>query len=246
MTRKVGAIAASVFSDALRRKVPWVVVVFGALMAVMIPSLPSYGAGVVDAVFREVSIALVFVAALVVTLALAVTRVPSEVERRTVFNILARDVARWEYLLGVWLGILAVMAGVLLALFAITVAIGWYTYGTASIRLLQAALALWFEMGVVAAACLVLTARWGPVTASVGALAFVFIGHSAPYLYTRGAENVTAPWWLPSLDVFNVINPVAHGTGISLAYAGAMFAAFAIWSALLLVVAAAAFQPRDL
>ena len=49
-----------------------------------------------------------------------------------------------------------------------------------------------------------------------------------------------------SLDVFNVINPVAHGAGISLAYAAAMSVAFVVWSALLLLLAAAAFQHRDL
>lgn len=244
--RKVSAIAASVFADALRRKVLWVVIVFGALMAVVIPSLPSYGVGVANAVFREVSIALTYAASLVVALALSVTRVPAEVERRTVFNVLGRDVARWQYLLGVWLGIFAVMAGLIAAFMVVTIGIGWFTYGALYLRLLQAGFAVWLEMGVIAALCLLLTARFGAVTAAVGALAFVFIGHSTAALYRGGSENVTAPWWLPSLDVFNVINPVAHGAGISLAYAAAMSVAFVVWSALLLLLAAAAFQHRDL
>lgn len=244
--RKVNAIAASIVADALRRKVLWVVIVFGALMAVVIPSLPSYGVGVANAVFREVSIALTYAASLVVVLALSVTRVPAEVERRTVFNVLGRDVARWQYLLGVWLGISAVMAGLITAFTLVTICIGWFTYGTPYVRLLQAGFAVWLEMGVIAALCLLLTARFGAVTATVGALAFVFIGHSTAALYRGGSENVTAPWWLPSLDVFNVINPVAHGTGISVAYAAAMSAAFVVWSALLLLLATAAFQHRDL
>ena len=48
------------FADAIRRKLIWSVVVFAALLAFMAPSLPSYGQGVISAVYREVTIALMF------------------------------------------------------------------------------------------------------------------------------------------------------------------------------------------
>ena len=122
--RKVMAIALAVVSDALRRKVLWAVLVFAALLAIAIPSLPSYGTGVDAAVFRDFAIALTFAASLVVVIALSVTRVPAEVERRTVFTILGRDVARWQYLVGTWLGHSCVMAGVELAFLAVTIGVG--------------------------------------------------------------------------------------------------------------------------
>ena len=244
--RKVLAIAEAVVADALRRKVVWAVAVFAALLAFAIPALPSYGTGVVAAVFREVALALSYAAALVVTLALAVNRVPGEVERRTVYNILGRDVARWQYLLGSWLGVIGVMLAVLLAFFAVTVGVGWAVYGSPFWLLAQGMFAIWLEMGVIAAFCLFMTSRLGPVTAAVAALAFVFIGHSVAGLFTGGAEGATAPWWLPSLSVFNVVNPVAHGSGIGAPYALAMTVAFAAWAGLLLLGAAALFRTRDL
>ncbi len=244
--RKVMAIALAVVSDALRRKVLWAVLVFAALLAIAIPSLPSYGTGVDAAVFRDFAIALTFAASLVVVIALSVTRVPAEVERRTVFTILGRDVARWQYLVGTWLGIVLVMVGVELAFLAVTLGIGWLTYGEPAFQLAEASLAILLECGIVAAFCIMVTARLGAVTGAVGALAFLFIGHSVAGLVTGGAEGATAPWWVPSLDVFNVINPVAHGTGISLSYVGAMLAAFAVWCAILLLGGAALFQGRDL
>ena len=98
--RPVMVIASAVWADAVRRKVVWMVVVFAAVLAFVSPSLPSYGLGVADAVFREVSVALMYAAALVVTVALAATRVPAESERRTVYGPLARDVRRWHYEIG--------------------------------------------------------------------------------------------------------------------------------------------------
>jgi len=55
-----------------------------------------------------------------------------------------------------------------------------------------------------------------------------------------------APWYIPGLDVFNVINPVAHGAGYGPGYAAAMVAVFAAWVLLLLIGGAALFARRDL
>lgn len=238
------AVASSVVADAIRRKVVWVVVVFAAILALVIPTLPSYGVGVVQAVFREVSIALMFAAALVVALSLSATRIPAEVERRTVFNVLSRDVRRWQYLVGTWLGMFVVVGVVVLAFTVVSLAVGAFTYREFMPVMGEASLAVWFEMGVIMAFVVMMTARFGAVTSVVGALAFTFVGHSVGTLFT--ASGGETPWYLPTLDVFNVINPVAHGAGYGFAYAAAMVGAFLGWSAVLLLLGAALFEKRDL
>ncbi|MHB8050570.1 MAG: ABC transporter permease, partial [Coriobacteriia bacterium] len=60
MMSRIFPIAAAVVADSLRRKIIYVVLVFAALLAFAIPSLPSYGLGIEDAVFREVALALSF------------------------------------------------------------------------------------------------------------------------------------------------------------------------------------------
>lgn len=243
--KKVYAIAKAVVVDAVRRKVLWIVVVFSAILAMAIPGLPSYGAGVADAVFREVAIALMYSAALVMALSLAVIRIPTEVERRTVFNVISRDVRRWQYVFATWLGMFVVLGVMLLAFTATTIAIGTYIYHGPMWLLLEASLAVWFEIGVIMAFAVMLSCAFGPVTAAVGALAFAFIGHSFVTLLNL-PELAKAPWYVPNLDVFNVINPVAHGSGYGLGYAAGMTLAFVAWVAILLMCAAAIFTGRDL
>lgn len=239
-------IGSSVVLDAIRRKVVWVVVLFAGLMALVIPSLPSYGVGVVGAVFREVSIALMFVAAFVVSLALSATRVPVEVERRTVFNVLARDVRRWHYIVGTWLGMFVVV-GVSVAVFSLTVmCVGAVVYGEAMPKVLLAGLAIWLEMGVLMAFAVMVSTRLGVVTTIAASLAFAFVGHAVGSLFTTGGAEAAAPWYVPSLDVFNVVNAVAHGDGYGLAYALSMLVVFAAWSTLLLGAGSVAFMRRDL
>jgi ABC-type transport system involved in multi-copper enzyme maturation permease subunit len=241
--RKTLAISRAVIADAIRRKVVWVVIVFAAVLALAVPALPSYGVGVVSGVFREVTISLMFAAAFVVTLALSATRIPSEVERRTVFNVLARDVRRWQYVVGTWAGVFIVMGAAVGAFTVIALAVGGVIYKELMLVLFLSAIAVWFEMGVISAFTVMMSTRVGVVTSVVGAIAFVFVGHSVGALATGGAE---IPWYVPSLSVFDVVNAVSYGSGYGLGFAASMTVAFCAWAALLLLAASALLSGRDL
>ena len=140
-----------------------------------------------------------------------------------------------------------VLGGVIGLCSVATIAIGYFTMSGNEVmwRLLEAAFAVWLESGVIMAFAVMLSCSFGAITAVVGALAFTFIGHAVVSLLNL-PEGVRAPWYIPSLDVFNVINPVALGTGYGPLYALSMFAAFAAWVALLLLGASVLFGGRDL
>ena len=239
---RVLAIASSVVADAARRKVMWAVLAVAAVMSLAIPSLPSYGVGVVEAIFREFSLAVIYVSAVLITLALCANRIPGEIERRTIYNVLSKRAARWEYLVGTWMGIAAVMALLIAAFTAVDIAIGAFVYHDAMWRLAQGGFAIWLESAVLAAAAIAISTRVGPVTVTMGALAFLVVAHA------RGALmlNPAIARFYPSLDMFSIIDPVAHGTGITWPYAGIMLVAFAGWTLVLMGLATALFASRDL
>lgn len=245
MPRNIVSIAAAVIADAIRRKVLWVVLMFAGIMAAMVPQLPTYGIGVIQAEYREITLALIFAASLVVTLSLAANRVPGEVERRTVYNVLSKRVNRWEYLLGTWLGIIAVMAVAVAAFTLVAQGVALVRYGTPMWRLWEGALGIWLEMGALSAFTIAVSTVAGPVVVVTASLAFLFFAHSGGTLLGNAPSPVLAAIY-PSFDTFNVINPVAHGDGISLAYAGTMLVVFVAWSGLLLIAGVAAFSGRDL
>lgn len=243
--RSVVAIAKAVFFDSIRRRILLAVLVFAGIMVALIPSLPDYGLGVEKAVFGEIALAVTFVASLVVTLGLSVTRVPSEVERRTVYAVLARPVARWEYLVGTWLGTF-VMIGVLVGAFAaVDIAVGAAVYGVPLWRLALGAFGIWLEMGVVAAFGIAVSTVVSPVTAIVAEAAFLFVGHSrASLLGEEGALALKA--FYPSLDAFNVVAPVTHGTGVPPLYLASMLVVFVGSVGVLLAIGTVLFGGRDL
>lgn len=239
--RETLAIAGAVATDAVRRKVVWVVVLFSAALAIAIPSLPSYGVGVDVAVFREVSIALTWLAALIVAISISAPRIPMEIERRTIYAVLGRDVRRWQYVLGTWAGIGAVMAAVVLAFALVTIVVGAVRYGTVEFRLLEAGLAIWLESLVIAAVAVAFSTYTGTVTSVSATLAVAFVAH----VY-QGVLPPTVARFAPSLETFNVINPVAHGSGITIGYALAMIGAAAGWLVAVLGAGSLSFDRRDL
>ncbi|MDY0341502.1 MAG: hypothetical protein RBS17_09880 [Coriobacteriia bacterium] len=245
MMSRIYPIARAVVADSLRRKVVYVVVLFAALLAFAIPFLPDYGLGVQEAVFREVALALAFVTAIVVTLSLAANRVPGEAERRTVYNVVAKGVSRWEYLVGTWGGIFLVAGAAVAAFTLIEQVIGFINYGVMMWVLWEGALAIWLEMGVIAALAVAASAVAGPVVVVTLTLAVLFVGHSRSTLL--GGEGALAfrPFF-PSLDAFNVVNPVAHGGGVPLEYLAGMIGVFVGFTGLALIVGGTLFGRRDL
>lgn len=245
MMSRIWPIALAVVTDSLRRKVVYVVVFFAGLLAVAIPFLPDYGLGVQGSVFREVALALAFATALVITLSLAANRIPGEVDRRTVYNIIAKGVSRWEYLVGTWLGVFLVAGGAIAAFTLIELVIGYLNYGEIMWQLWQGALAIWLEMGVIAALAAAISTVAGPVVVVTATLATLFVGHSRSMLL--GGEGALAfrPFY-PSLDAFNVVNPVAHGAGVPPEYLVGMLGVFLGFVGAALIIGGIMLGRRDL
>ncbi|MDY0087689.1 MAG: ABC transporter permease subunit [Coriobacteriia bacterium] len=241
---RVLAVAQAVVSDAIRRRIVWVVALFALVLAGAIPMLPSYGVGVEGAVYREIALAMTYVAAMVVALVLSVARIPTEIERRTLYSALAREVRRWEYVFGTWLGIFITLGAVMIAFGAVIFGVGWPVYHEPMWQLWEGVLAIWLEAGVIAAFCVAVSTVSVPAVVSVAALAFLFVTHVRTGLL-GGPEN---PMWhfYPSLDAFNIIAPVAHGSGVSLAYLRSMVAVFVGWAGALVILGALGFARRDL
>lgn len=239
------SIARVVVTDSIRRRVPYVVVLFAGVLAAAIPSLPEYGMGIEAEVFREMALALMYVTAIVMTLALAANRLPAEFERRTVYSVLAKQVSRTEYVVGTWAGLTTVMAGVIAAFTVVIQVVAVLTYGDPMWVLWLGSLSMLLEMGVIVALAVAISTLMGPVVVVVGTLAILFVGHSQSTLMGGlGAQDLG--YFYPSLDTFNVMLPVAYGSGVSLLAVLSMLTVFIGFTGLALLAAVLLLGRRDL
>jgi ABC-type transport system involved in multi-copper enzyme maturation permease subunit len=191
---------------------------------------------------------------LFVVLLVGTSLVAKEIERRTIYNLLSRPIARYEYLIGKWAGLCG-------ALWIVCIILGCALWGVLRLRgfaghglpLCQAVYMTGLELSVVTAIAVLFSALSTPVLSSLYTLGFFLIGQWSYDL--RGlAERAPASLAallnavaniVPNLPLFNVRSLVASATGTSLDHLlmATVYALF--YCACALALATAAFESRD-
>jgi ABC-type transport system involved in multi-copper enzyme maturation permease subunit len=182
-----------------------------------------------------------------------VSLVFKEIERRTVYTLLAQPVRRWQFVAGKFVGLLFVLGmqvGLMsAALFALLV-----YRGERSLPLLPALGLILVELAVVTAFALLFSTVTRPILAAVSTLSVWVMGHLSWSLRLLEDELPAGPqrllveafyWIVPHLDRLDVKSEVVHGVPL-----GATFLATAVgygvaYAAVVLVIACLAFERRD-
>jgi ABC-type transport system involved in multi-copper enzyme maturation permease subunit len=172
-----------------------------------------------------------------------------------VFNILAKPVQRWQFLLGKYLGLLATVAVNLGLMVLLLVVVVWIYQGQLEPRLVFSGAMTLLEMALLAAFATLFAVVTRPMLGSVFTLAVFVIGHVTEDLWalTKHVEApVTRPlitglyYLLPNLERFNFKAEVVHGLDIpETAVAWAVVYGLG-YTALVLLLAVVRFRHKDL
>ena len=180
--------------------------------------------------------------------------VSKEIERRTVYSLLSRPIARHEYLVGKWAGLAA-------TLWVLVVAMGLALWGVMALRghgghgpaILQAVYMAGLELNVVTAFAVLFSSLSSPVLSALFTVALYVVGQWSydlrgfaakfPPVAARACE-LTANI-VPNLPVFNMRALASAGQTTSFVHLGVATAYAAVYCACALCLAAAAFERRD-
>lgn len=123
MIRRMRLVAGTVLTEAIRRREIYVIVIVTVALLLAASWVRFFQIAELHKFYHEISLKVMSVATAVTTVVLAARQLPREFERRTIYTILAKPLARWEFLLGKWLGVVG--AGLFcLALFMVVFACG--------------------------------------------------------------------------------------------------------------------------
>ena len=191
---------------------------------------------------------------ILVTLLVGTSLVAKEIERRTIYNLLSRPIARPHYLLGKWIGMTAtlwvVAGGLGLALWGLLLVRG---YQPNALSLLQSVYLAGLELALVAALAVMFSALSTPVLSALYTLGAVLIGQWSDDLRAYAAKLPgalsavlhAASNLVPNLPLFNMRTLAANGETTTLLHL-ALASAYALaYCACILSLAAAAFESRD-
>jgi ABC-type transport system involved in multi-copper enzyme maturation permease subunit len=107
---KVVAIARNTAREALRSKVLYSILAFAVLVVAVAALFGSASIGDQMKFVKDFSLMGVSVFGVVIAVALGVSMLSKELGRRTILNVLSKPVARWQFVLGKFLGLVATLA----------------------------------------------------------------------------------------------------------------------------------------
>jgi ABC-type transport system involved in multi-copper enzyme maturation permease subunit len=115
----IRVIARATVLESLRRRDVYVVLILAGLLMLGGTVFRLLGARDLETLLRDVSLTIVNVLSTIIAVMLSIRQMPEEIQRRTLYPLLARPIARWQLLLGKFAGAAAMSVAALLALAAI-------------------------------------------------------------------------------------------------------------------------------
>jgi Cu-processing system permease protein len=249
----VSAIAALTVRDALRQKLAMNLLVFALVLIAASLVLSELTFGEQYRIISDLALTSAAAFGTLIAVFLGANLVAGEVQRKTLYPVLAKPVSRTQYLLGRYGGLLATLTLNLLVMAVSTIAVlalhrGGFGFLT-STPIALAFVALGAQLAMVAAIALVFSTFTNATLAAIATLAITVSGHlsrdALPFLRERVAGRVLAHV-LPNLAALDYKVEVVYEQAVPLAHAGLRLGYAALYVAFLLAVAAAIFGRRDL
>jgi ABC-type transport system involved in multi-copper enzyme maturation permease subunit len=250
-------IAKNVFREVIRDRVLYLILFYGATLAAATQLLPQIAANTQDKILLDLGIAAIGLLGLLIAVFVGTGLVNKEIEKRTVFVMIAKPISAAEFIVGKHWGLTAVLADLVIAMTAIF--FGILTLQKIPFPLPSLALAALFqilELSLIAAVAILFGVLTSPILAMLLTFAVYLMGHLSRDLLALGKlvpnqifQQVTNALYLilPDLARLDWKNQSVYGMALMpspLELAG--HAAYGLlYTALLLAIATLIFSRRQ-
>lgn len=254
MRDRIPVIAGATFKEAVRDRVLFVVLLFA--IGVVLFSRVLGWLSIDDEIKMVQDFSLTGLSGLGLMLGMLVGAfaLAKEIERRTLYPLLSRDLTRAEFVVGKYFGLVGAFWAALLAA-GLVLALWLFLWGGRPGANFVAALAgLLCESLVVTAVALFLGSLVAPTLAAIGTCGFVLAAHSTEALRELVADGRSptfgAVWsvlyrLLPNLEDVNFVNGTSGGLAVHWGDLGMGALAMALWSVVFVGGAVLLFRRRE-
>jgi Cu-processing system permease protein len=251
------AIAANTVREALRERLLYNLFVFATVLTVASLTISRLTLGEQFRIIADVGTSSTQVFGLLISVFLGVALVSREIERRTAYAVLARPVSRPEFVLGKFLGILAITALNLVAMALVTALVLYHYRGQGSFLGSGFLAAFGLMLGQFAAA-VALAVLFASFTTPTLAVIFTLAVLAAGFLFAE-----VRPFWLasdqvqmkqlvrlldfvlPNMGLLDAKEALTYGDAVSLRSFVTRLAYGLCYAGVLVGLAAAVFSRRD-
>ena len=251
---KIRAIAGITFKEAKRDRVLYLLFFFAALGIVASRVLALLTVGDRIKIIKDVGLASISLFGVLMAILIGTGLVYKEIDKKTIFTLLAKPLHRAEFILGKFLGLVLTLFVMTVFMSLIFLAIVYLHTSKVEGALLVAVGYIFLELVLVTAVAILFSSFSTPILSSLFALAFYLIGHLSWGLELilkkmragAGQAAVRALYAiLPDLENFNFRTEVVHGLPIPPGIYLSSFLYGVCYTALILGLAVLIFRRRD-
>ncbi|HUI28277.1 MAG TPA: ABC transporter permease subunit [Candidatus Kryptonia bacterium] len=252
---KIVGIALNTAREAIRNKILYSILFFALLVVAIAGTLGSFSIGDQMKFIKDFCLMSISLFGVVIAIVLGVNLLAKELGKKTIFNILSKPVARWQFIVGKFLGLFATSTLIVAFMIAGVVTFLRFFEGHLDWGLVLAAIMTDCElMLVIAVALFFSSVVVTPTLAGMFTAAVFVAGRSSDYLrlfftdeYPVSVQTTFRAlyWLLPHLDRFNIADLVVYGQYLDLRYAIALVAYALGYTGILLLLSIALFQRRE-
>jgi Cu-processing system permease protein len=265
--RQIWLVAGSVFKESVRDRVPYSLVAFAVLLMAASYLISQLTAGQDLKIIKDLGLAAIATIGLLIAIFIGIGLVSKEVERRSIYSLLAKPISRASFIIGKFFGLvltLAVNVGAMtIAYYAVLAYMNWmaepgvrqsWPAPATDVRLAVPIVLILAQLTVVTAIALFFSTFSSPLLSALLTLGIWTAGHfnadlrnfqavvdSPPAVYTAR----TLYYLLPNFASFDVKTQVVHGDAVPPADVALTLAYAIVYVAALLVAAVAVFRRRD-
>ena len=259
---RIRAIAINTFKEAIRDKILYNLLFFALLMIGASLLLATLTVGEQSKIIIDIGLASINIFGVLIAVFLGIGLISKEIEKRTIYNIIAKPVPRYQFLMGKYIGLLltivvnTVIMGAGLYLVLISNELSWgHSIFNVNFDIWKAIYLILIELMVITAIALLFSTFSSSSTLSaIFTIAIYIIGHLTEELKLIGnnLQNFKLKetinffyYFLPNLDNFNVKGRVVYGLEVSGAYLSLVTLYGIFYIAAMLFLSGMIFQKRD-
>ncbi len=214
------AIAKQTLEDMLRRKILLILLIVAVAMIALGPSVGFLSPRESSAILRSLGLAVILIAGLLITILAGIQVIPTEIERRTIYTVLSKPVQRYEFVLGKFLGGLATVFVMIVAMGIVFIGVLYWQESPHQLapEMIKGVIMTFFQMMLLGAMAIFFSTFATPVVNFFLSFGIFIIGNMSVVTesLTKNQSPVTrilaniVHFLLPNFGNFNIQNKLIH------------------------------------
>lgn len=252
---RISSIASNVFREVIRDRVLYLIGLYALTILFAVRFIPELAASTENKIILDIGLGTMGILGLIVTIFVSTGLVNKEIEKRTVYVLVAKPITRTELIIGKHLGlsaVLAVLIGTMTIFLMIILSYNRIPYYPTNILL--SGLFMWLELSLITAVGILFGVFTSSLLATLLTIGVYLMGNASRDLITLGklTQNVDLERMmtglyliLPDLARLNLKNDAIYGVLPSLPNLAINFGYGIIYIILLLTISTMVFSRRE-